>query len=147
VTSSYNKRKLKLISEIYFWNKTLQVSDSSSIHHQEFFTVHAVDYKKKNKIYHCAKIIFISLKFRVLNLQTGISKSKFINTNQISIHLFPVMHLYVLQVYVIQVCWQLARRISIELLASCQQTSMTYVIAVCTVKNSWWWTKELSEIC
>jgi len=33
------------------------------------------------------------------------------------------------------------------LLASCQQTRMTYTIAVCTVLNSWWWTKELSETC
>ena len=31
------------------------------------------------------------------------------------------------------------------LLANCQQTRMTYTIAVCTVKNSWWWTEELSE--
>ena len=29
-----------LISEIYFWNKTLYVSDSSSVYHREFFTVH-----------------------------------------------------------------------------------------------------------
>ena len=29
-----------LISQIYFWNKTLHVSDSSSVHHQVFFTVH-----------------------------------------------------------------------------------------------------------
>ena len=29
-----------LISQIYFWNKTLHVSESSSVHHQEFFTVH-----------------------------------------------------------------------------------------------------------
>ena len=29
-----------LISQIYFWNKTLHVSDSSSVHHQEFFNVH-----------------------------------------------------------------------------------------------------------
>jgi len=28
-----------------------------------------------------------------------------------------------------------------ELLASCQQTFMTYTIAVCTVKNSRWWTE------
>jgi len=28
-----------LISQIYFWNKTLHVSDSSSVHHPEFFTV------------------------------------------------------------------------------------------------------------
>ena len=33
------------------------------------------------------------------------------------------------------------------LLASCQQTCMTYTIAVCAVKNSWWWTEELSETC
>jgi len=24
---------------------------------------------------------------------------------------------------------------------------MTYTIAVCTVKNSWWWAEELSETC
>jgi hypothetical protein len=26
-------------------------------------------------------------------------------------------------------------------------TCMTYTIAVCTVKNSWWWTEKLSETC
>ena len=31
------------------------------------------------------------------------------------------------------------------LFASCQKKYMTYTIAVCTVKNSWWWTEELSE--
>ena len=33
------------------------------------------------------------------------------------------------------------------LLASWQQTCMPYTTAVCTVKNSWWWTEELSESC
>jgi hypothetical protein len=33
------------------------------------------------------------------------------------------------------------------LLASCQQTCMTYTTAVCAVENSWWWTEELSETC
>jgi len=32
-------------------------------------------------------------------------------------------------------------------LTSCQQTCMTYIIPVCTVKNSWWWKEELSETC
>jgi len=68
-------------------------------------------------------------------------------------------------VYVVQVCWQLASRIRTDpswscsqadqdkdgfvliLYASCQQTCTTYTIAVCTVKNSWWWTGELSETC
>jgi len=31
---------MHLISQIYFWNETLHVSDSSSVHHQEFSTVH-----------------------------------------------------------------------------------------------------------
>jgi hypothetical protein len=30
---------------------------------------------------------------------------------------------------------------------SCQKTCITYTIAVCTVKNSWWWTMKLSETC
>jgi hypothetical protein len=29
-----------LISQIYFWNKIVHISYSSSVHHQEFFTVH-----------------------------------------------------------------------------------------------------------
>ena len=33
------------------------------------------------------------------------------------------------------------------LLASCQQTCMTYTFVMCTVKNSWWWIEELSETC
>jgi len=37
-----------LISQIYFWNKALHVSDSSSVHHQEFCTVQtAVVYVKE----------------------------------------------------------------------------------------------------
>jgi len=45
---------------------------------------------------------------------------------------------------------QLASRIRTSvliLLASCQQTCMTDTIAVCTVKNYWWWTEELFETC
>jgi len=40
VINSSNKNQLDaLITQIYFWNKILHVSDSSSVHHQEFFTV------------------------------------------------------------------------------------------------------------
>ena len=38
-------------------------------------------------------------------------------------------------------------RLADSLLASCQQTCMTYTIAVSAVKNIWWWTEELSETC
>jgi len=38
---SYSKNQPDtLISQIYFWNKTLHISDSSSVHHQQFFTAH-----------------------------------------------------------------------------------------------------------
>jgi len=29
----------------------------------------------------------------------------------------------------------------------CRTDVLTYTIVVCTVKNSWWWTEELSETC
>jgi hypothetical protein len=29
-----------LISQIYSWNETLHIADISSLHHQDFFTVH-----------------------------------------------------------------------------------------------------------
>ena len=56
-------------------------------------------------------------------------------------------------IYVTQFCWQLASRIRTELFPSwsCSQAvnirCMTYTIAVCTVKNSWWWIEELSKTC
>ena len=38
---SYNKSQRNAqISEIYFWNRTLHISDSFSVHHQESSTVH-----------------------------------------------------------------------------------------------------------
>ena len=76
-----------------FWNETLHVSDRSSVHHQEFFTVHTA------------------------------------------------------MVYVIEVMLTACEQEHFILLASCQQTCMTYTTAVCTVKNSWWWTGDLSETC
>jgi len=80
-----------LISQIYFWNKTLHVSDSFSVHHQEFFTVN-----------------------------TAI-------------------------VYVVTACEQDQEGTAVPSWSCCSQAVSTYTIAVCTVKNSWWWTEKLSE--
>jgi len=42
--NSYSKNQLDApTSQIYFWNKTLHVSDSSSVHHKEVFTVHTAN--------------------------------------------------------------------------------------------------------
>ena len=42
---SYNKsQRDALISQIYFWNRTLHVSDSFCVHHQESSTVHTAIY-------------------------------------------------------------------------------------------------------
>jgi len=45
VIYSYNKsQRDAIISQIYFWNRTLHVSDSFSVHHQESSTVYtAID--------------------------------------------------------------------------------------------------------
>ena len=69
---------------------------SSSVHHQEFFTVHTA-------------------------------------------------MVYVIQVFRQHVRW--IRLISLIQLTCCLKTCVTYTIAVCTVKNSWQWTEELSETC
>ena len=68
------------------------------------------------------------------------------------------MHLFLkfilgMKLYVFRTVFELSRRIRMEfcsiliLLESCLQSYMTYTIAVCTVKNSWWWAEELSETC
>ena len=41
--------------------------------------------------------------------------------------------------------WYMSYMFADNLQTSCQQTCMTYTIAVCTVKHSWWWTEELSK--
>ena len=71
----------------------LHVSDSSSVHHQEFFTVHTV-------------MVYVTL------------------------------------IFIIYLFYNWASRIRMILLASCLQICMTYTIAVCTVKNSWWWKRN-----
>jgi len=43
--------------------------------------------------------------------------------------------------------WYMSCRFADSLLANCKQTCMTYTVAVFTVKNSWWWTEEMSETC
>jgi len=79
-----------------FLEEALYVSDSSSVHHQEFFTVHTA-----------------------------------------MLYVIQSANLY----YIYHYCVQWKTR------ASCQQTCMAYTIAVCAVKNCWWWTEELSKTC
>ena len=65
-----------LISQIYFLNKTLHVSDCFSVHHQQFFTVHTPNLYD---IYHCcvySEKLLIMDRGTVRNMQFY-SKSKF----------------------------------------------------------------------
>ena len=98
VIYSYNKMwSDALISQTYFWNKNLHVSDRSSVHHQESSTVHTT----------------IGICY------TGYADCLLAGSE-----------------------WNI-----LILLASGQQTCMTYNIVVCTVLDSWWWTEERSETC
>jgi len=40
IQSNNKNQRDALISQIYFWNRTLHVSESFSVHHQESNTVH-----------------------------------------------------------------------------------------------------------
>ena len=59
-----------------------------------------------------------------IKLSNLISKSKFINTNQMSIHLFPVMHLYALQYH--QTLVQQAHLISLNQMIPSHWAAMSY---------------------
>ena len=43
--------------------------------------------------------------------------------------------------------WYMSERFTDSLRAESGTGLLTYTITVCTVKNSWWWTEELSETC
>ena len=90
------KKKMTNFSNL-FWKETLHVSDSSSVHHKEFFTVHTA-------------------------------------------------MVYVIKVF-LSACKQDQDVPSRSCLQAVRKTCMAYTIVVCTVKNSWWWTEELSETC
>jgi len=42
-------------------------------------------------------------------------------------------------------CYKNLSRCTLTWTSNCENFSMTYTIAVCTVQNCWWWTEELSE--
>ena len=77
-------------------------------------------------------------KRRISNLSNLFLNRTLHISDRVSVHHQEFFTVRIAMVYVIQ---------QMLLLTSCQQTCMTYTIAVCTVKNSWWWTETLSEIC
>ena len=84
----------------FILNKTLHISDSFSVNHQEFFTVHtAMVYV----IQVCWQLASRIMKF-ILNKTLHVSDSFSVNHQE-----FFTVH--TAMVYVIQVCWQLASRI------------------------------------
>ena len=112
-----------------FWNETLHVSDSFSIHRQEFFTVHTA------MVY--VILVCWQLASRIRMDLQGVFHCT---------HSNGICH----------TCLTIAckqdqegspRSFILILLESCQQTCMVYTTAMCTVKKSWWWTEELSETC
>jgi len=119
-----------LISQIYFLNKTLYVSESSSVHHQQFFTVHTA-------------MVYVTL-FR-LAAETTTIKHVLHNVFYLTPNICELSHL--LWGFILPNSAARVTSSVLTLIAICQQTCMTYTIVVCTVKNCWWWTGELSETC
>jgi hypothetical protein len=106
-----------------FWNKILHVSDIFSVHHQEFFTVHT------------AMVYVIQLASRIMTFPTRYTNfsNLFWNKTLHELESSSVHHQVFSTVHTAMVV--------------CHTGLLTYIIAVCTVENSWWWTEELSETC
>ena len=99
-----------LISRIYSWNKTLHVSNSYSIHHQEFFTVHtAMVYVIQVCWQLASRIRMERINFSILFLEWNSTCF-----GQFSVHHQEFFTVHTAMVCVIQVCWQLASRIRME---------------------------------
>jgi len=70
-----------LISQIYFWNQILHVSDGSSVHHQKFFAVHTTMvyviqvHDARSPERQKKKIVFVYLVHREFFLGAGLSLS------------------------------------------------------------------------
>jgi hypothetical protein len=112
--------------KIYSWNKSLHVSDSSSVHHQEIFTVNTA------MVYVIQVCWQQAVSKRLWHLTLLCVQWKSPDDGQRNcpkhVEFYSICHTGLLT-------------------ACCQETCMTYTIAVCTVKNAWWWTEELSETC
>jgi len=157
-----------IISQIYFWNKNLHVSDSSSVHHQEFFK-QAVSKPVRHipllclqwKIpddgqRNCPKRV----EFYSKNKFEKISASRCTNFSNLflesKLYMFPTVPLPIIRSFSLYTQqWYMTYRFADSLWARSGRNSvlivlascMPYTIAVCTVKNSWWWAEELSETC
>jgi hypothetical protein len=128
---------------VYSWNETPHVSESSSVNHQEFFTIHTTMVYVIQVCWQIASRIRLELQF--------ILRMKFYMFRKVPLSIIRSFSLYTQQ-------WYMSYRFAdslrtgsgcsiLILLASCPQTCITYTITVCTVGNSWWWTEELSETC
>jgi len=84
---------------------------------------------------------------RCTNFSSLFLEKKTLHVSDNSLSIIRSSSLYTQQWYMFYTFADILRagsgRSVLILLACC----MTYTVAVCTVKNSWWWTKELSETC
>ena len=117
----HGHRKLDaLISQIYFWNKTLHVSDSSPVHHQQFFTVHTAngichktcEQDHDGTSWSCSQSVskpvwhtpLLCVQWKTLHVS---------DSSSVQHQEFFTVH--TAMVYVTQVCWQIVSRIRTEL--------------------------------
>ena len=127
---------------------------------RSFFTCHrprtvmSLSYKYKSikevknrlhsyKVNKCLTQYKAQLLFLIIEPTKCINFSKFLFWNETihvsdnsAVHHQEFSDVHTAMVYVIQVCCQLCEQEHLLLLTSCQQTCMTYTIAVYTVENS-----------
>ena len=115
VINSYNKTPTRCTNfSNLFWNETLHVSDSSSVHHQEFFTVHTA-----TGICHTGALTACEQDQDENQIDAIISQIYFWNkilhvADSSSVRHQDFFTVHTAMVYDIQVCWQLASRIRTE---------------------------------
>jgi uncharacterized metal-binding protein len=123
-----------------FWNETLRVSNSSSVHHQELSTVHSamvyvIQVCRQLSSSRIRMILLLDSCLQICTTYT-IAECTVDNSWRWTEELFETCRVSFQNKF---------EKLIILLLDSCLQTCMTHTIAECTVDNSWWWTEELFE--
>jgi len=116
----------------------LHVSDSSSVHHQEFLTVHTAMICHKG-------LLRVSYSSSVRHQEISTIHTPMVYVIKVC-YMFRTVPLSIIRnfsLYIQQ--WYMSYRFADSLRAGSGRSFL--ILAVCSVRNSWWWTEELSETC
>ena len=118
------------IKFILFWNDTVHISDSLSVHHQQFKTVHTAT--------------------GICHTDTAVCLLASIQQYPFGCCMYSLQQAYS-SICLVAVCTVCNKHTAVSVWLLYVQLQQAYssicLVAVCTVLNCWWWTEKRYETC